>query len=834
MTNKDSTDKANTISRGQTLRKEAETVVSDKLQRMSADLQEKSPEEERRLFHELQVHQIELEMQNEELRRIQTELDAERARYFDLYDLAPVGYCTISDKGLIEEANLAAASLFGVTRRSLAKQPLSKYIFQEDENIYVKLKRQLFATGEPQSCELRIVRQDKTSFWAHLASTVAIDHDGATVGRVVINDVPERQRAEDRLRQEQRFSKSILESLPGIFYLYTYPENRLVLWNKAHETLLGYEAGEMAGRHVTDWFAGEVKKGVLQAVDKVMEKGHNSIEAPLMAKDGNLLPFILTGGKFETEGRRYFMGIGVDISERRLAEEQLRENVARLKALLNATSDSVILIDPEGTILDLNENSAHRRDLNKGKMLGQNLFDFLPPEAAANRQKAVIQTLQEKRLIEYDENRGGKDYRIRLFPVVDEQGEVFQLASFSRDITERKQAEEEKTLLEAQFHQAQKMESVGQLAGGVAHDFNNMLGVILGHAELAQKKLDPADPVFSNLEEIHKAATRSAQITRQLLAFARKQTVVPRILDLNETVEGMLEMLRRLIGENINLSWMPENGLWPVQMDPSQIDQILANLCVNARHAIGGVGKITVLTGNSSLDEQYCDNHAGFVSGDYVRLVVTDDGCGMDRQTLAHIFEPFFTTKAIGEGTGLGLATVYGAVKQNNGFVYAESEPGQGAAFTIYLPRYQGAVGQAQTAEAMDVVLPGHESILLLEDEPAILEMTTTMLQLLGYTVLAAGTTEEALRLAVMHEGEIDLLLTDVIMPEMNGRDLAGRLLVGQPEMRVLFMSGYAANILTHQGVLDAGVNFLEKPFSMQELAAKVRQTLEGTVDEQQ
>jgi signal transduction histidine kinase/ActR/RegA family two-component response regulator len=399
-------------------------------------------------------------------------------------------------------------------------------------------------------------------------------------------------------------------------------------------------------------------------------------------------------------------------------------------------------------------------------------------------------------------------------------------------ILKREQTNRER--LEEQLRMAQKMESVGRLAGGVAHDFNNMLGVILGHAELAQKKLDPADPVFSNLEEIHKAATRSAQITRQLLAFARKQTVVPRILDLNETVEGMLEMLRRLIGENINLSWMPENGLWPVQMDPSQIDQILANLCVNARQAIGGVGKITVLTGNSSLDEQYCDNHAGFVSGDYVRLVVTDDGCGMDRQTLAHIFEPFFTTKAIGEGTGLGLATVYGAVKQNNGFVYAESEPGQGAAFTIYLPRYQGAVGQAQTAEAMDVVLPGHESILLLEDEPAILEMTTTMLQLLGYTVLAAGTTEEALRLAVMHEGEIDLLLTDVIMPEMNGRDLAGRLLVGQPEMRVLFMSGYAANILTHQGVLDAGVNFLEKPFSMQELAAKVRQTLEGTVDEQQ
>jgi nitrogen-specific signal transduction histidine kinase/CheY-like chemotaxis protein len=408
-------------------------------------------------------------------------------------------------------------------------------------------------------------------------------------------------------------------------------------------------------------------------------------------------------------------------------------------------------------------------------------------------------------------------------------GKVFQVASFSRDITESKHAEEEKAQLEAQFHQAQKMESVGQLAGGVAHDFNNMLGVILGHAELAQNQLAPNHPLFNNLEEIRKAAKRSAQITRQLLAFARKQTVAPKVLDLNETVEGMLKMLRRLIGENINLIWMPESELWPVKMDPSQIDQILANLCVNARQAIGaGAGKITVETGNSTLDEEYCDTHAGFVSGDYVRIAVNDNGCGMERQILEHIFEPFFTTKQVGEGTGLGLATVYGAVKQNNGFIYAESEPGQGATFTIYLPRYQGVVGQVQTAEVTESALTGHETILLVEDELTILEMTTTMLGLLGHKVLAVGTAEEAIRLGAVHGGEIDLLLTDVIMPEMNGRDLAKRLLANQPEMRVLFMSGYAANILANQGVLDEGVHFIEKPFSMQELAAKVRQTLEN------
>jgi PAS domain S-box-containing protein len=829
VTSKGNTDDANIPGPEQTLRQQAEEIFRKRIRLTPEDSLVKSFEEAQRILHELQVHRIELEMQNEELRLAQTQLDAERARYYDLYDLAPVGYCTISKGGVILEANLTIAALLGVTRDGLINQLFSRYIFKEDQDSCYRRMQQLFSTGEPQSCELRMVYQDRTSFWAHLETTVAVNKERVTTGRVVLSKVPERQRAEDRLRQEQLFSKSLLESLPAIFYLYTYPENRLVLWNKAHETLLGYEPGEMAGMHVTDWHVPEAKEAVLQAIETVMAKGQNSIEAPLLTKDGRLLPFILTGVKFPTEERLYFMGIGVDISERRQAEEKLRENVARLKALFNATSDSVILIDNEGTILDLNENSAHRRELHKGKMLGQKIYDFLPSEAAARRRMAVAQTIEEKRLVQYDEVRAGKDYRVRLFPVMNDFGEVFQVASFSRDITESKQAEEEKALLEAQFHQAQKMESVGQLAGGVAHDFNNMLGVILGHAELAQNQLDPHNPLFTNLEEIRKAAKRSAQITRQLLAFARKQTVIPKVLDLNETVEGMLKMLQRLIGENINLTWMPGAGLWPVKMDPSQIDQILANLCVNARQAIGaGVGKITVETANDTLDQEYCETHPGFVAGDYVRIVVSDTGCGMDRQILAHIFEPFFTTKQIGEGTGLGLATVYGAVKQNNGFIYAESEPGQGATFTIYLPRYTGVVAQAQTAVATESSQTGHETILLVEDEQTILEMTTTMLQLLGHRVLAVGTADEALYLGAKHEGEIDLLLTDVIMPEMNGRDMAKHLLVSQPGMRVLFMSGYAANILTNQGALDEEVNFIEKPFTMQELAAKVRQTLEN------
>jgi signal transduction histidine kinase/CheY-like chemotaxis protein len=391
----------------------------------------------------------------------------------------------------------------------------------------------------------------------------------------------------------------------------------------------------------------------------------------------------------------------------------------------------------------------------------------------------------------------------------------------------RRRAEEENAKLETQFQLAQKIESIGQLAGGVAHDFNNMLGVILGHSELAMNQIDPNQPYFFDLEKIHQAATRSADITRQLLTFARKQAISPKILNVNETVESLLSMLRRLIGANINLIWMPGNTLWPVKADPSQIDQILINLCVNARDAIGGIGKIIVETGNSSLDKKYCAAHPDVVPGEYVRIAVSDNGCGMDKETLLRIFEPFFTTKEIGKGTGLGLASVYGAVKQNKGFINVCSEPNFDTVFTIYLPRHLSSIEQVSVDRAMKPAARGHETILLVEDEPDILMMTTKILKSLGYFVLAVGAPGEAIQLVSQLAGEIHLLLTDVVMPEMNGRDLANKLLTFQPEVKCLFMSGYTADIISDQGVLAHGLNFIQKPFSVTDLAFKIREALE-------
>ncbi|MFH1984649.1 MAG: ATP-binding protein [Pseudomonadota bacterium] len=397
-----------------------------------------------------------------------------------------------------------------------------------------------------------------------------------------------------------------------------------------------------------------------------------------------------------------------------------------------------------------------------------------------------------------------------------------KVRELERAETKRRLADEDGEKL-----RAQKMASVGRLAGGVAHHFNNMLSVIIGNAELVIESMALDDPLQDNLGEIFSAAKRSADITRQLLAFARKQTIAPKVLDLNRTIKSMLKMLRRLIGENIDLAWRPERKIWPVWMDPSQIDQILANLCVNARDAIGDVGKITIETGTATFDSAYCAEHLGFVAGDFVLLAVSDDGCGMDQETLANLFEPFFTTKDVDKGTGLGLATVYGIVNQNDGFINVYSEPGQGTTFRIYLPRYLAETESPEKKTSEKIYPVGTETILLVEDEPSILQMIRMMLERTGYKVLAVGTPGEAIALAREHAGEIHLLMTNVVMPEMNGRDLARNLLSPYPNIKRLFMSGYTANVIAHHGVLDEGVQFIQKPFAKQDLAIKVREVLD-------
>ena len=392
------------------------------------------------------------------------------------------------------------------------------------------------------------------------------------------------------------------------------------------------------------------------------------------------------------------------------------------------------------------------------------------------------------------------------------------------DITERKRAEAERERLQAQLTQAQKMESVGRLAGGVAHDFNNMLQSILGNASLALQDLPPGSPVRESLEEIQKSALRSADLTRQLLAFARKQPIAPRSLDLNDTIAGMLKMLRRLIGEDIELSWHPGTDLWPVRMDPTQVDQVLANLCINARDAIAGTGEVTIHSGNVTLGRAYAESHPGCMPGDYVMLTVSDTGHGIDGETRSHLFEPFFTTKEVGKGTGLGLATVFGIVQQNSGLIDVVSEPNHGTTFKLYFPRALETAVEPSPRRLGP--LHGTETVLLVEDEEQVLSLGQRVLELYGYTVLSASTPKLALELAAACGGPIHLLLTDVVMPGMNGRALRELLRGPYPEMKCLFMSGYTADVIARHGELEEGVMFLQKPFTVDALAAKVRDVL--------
>ena len=399
-------------------------------------------------------------------------------------------------------------------------------------------------------------------------------------------------------------------------------------------------------------------------------------------------------------------------------------------------------------------------------------------------------------------------------------------ANVSVDISERKKADEEKTRMENQLHQSQKLESIGHLAGGIAHDFNNMLSVINGYSEIVLSKMNASDPNYSRVQEIDKAGKRSADLTRQLLTFARKQTIAPKVLDMNVSVAGILNMLQRLIGENIELLWNPVANLWNVKMDPSQIDQILANLIVNTRDAISGNGKVIIETDNAEVDETFCKGHLDFVPGKYVVLSVSDNGCGMSREILEHIFEPFYTTKEVGKGTGLGLATVFGIVKQNNGFIDVYSEPGKGTTLKIYLPRHESEnVGQEDKHEKTKRIT-GIETVLLVEDETAMLQFVKSQLEELGYTVLTTDRPIKAIKIAGEYKGDIHLLMTDVVMPEMSGRDLKEKINQIRSGIKCLFMSGYSKNIMSHNGVLDEGIHFLQKPFTIEALSVKVREAL--------
>ncbi|MHB1462531.1 MAG: PAS domain S-box protein [Armatimonadota bacterium] len=659
----------------------------------------------------------------------------------------------------------------------------------------------------------------------------------------IFADITERKHAEEALKKSEEQFRGVIDTLPLAIYITSTTDYASVYMNPTMIKFFGYTKEEIPTlehwlvlAYPDDQYRQQINNEWARRIDRSIETNipFEPLDTVVRCKDGSdkvvLWAYINLGDV------NYYCGLNQTKTKR--AEENLRRSEQRYARAIAATSEAIWERD-----LTTDQSFYSPRWY---EMLGYQDREFAMTfdawkdlchpddfELAIDR---IQRTLDSQDDVGYEvefrmKTKSGEWRWIQGKGNVverDTDGKPLTLSGTNSDITERKKAEEEKARLEEQLHHAMKMESVGRLAGGVAHDFNNMLGVIIGHAQMALEGVDEVDPIHEDLTEITKAAERSADLTRSLLAFARKQTVIPKVIDINHTIEGMLKMLQRLIGDNIQLNWRPQADLWQVKVDPSQIDQIMANLCVNARDAITDMGFISVQTDNAAIDDAFCATHADFSPGDFVRLTFTDSGCGMDSELLSHIFEPFFTTKGVGEGTGLGLSSVYGAVKQNNGLINVYSELGHGTIFTIYIPRHVGSAEQVHSESVRAPSIRGDETVLLVEDEPAILRMTKMMLERLGYTVITAATPGEATHLAEKHHGEINLLLTDVVMPEMTGRDLAKNLLSLYPHLSRLFMSGYTSDVIAHHGKIDDGVYFIQKPFSMGELSKIVRRALGG------
>jgi PAS domain S-box-containing protein len=699
----------------------------------------------------------------------------------------------------------------------------------DDRNSIAETYRD-YVAGKIPEYRVEFRQRTKSGDWKWILSLgkiVATDEQGKPLRMLGTHtDITELKLTEQALRESEARYRGIVENaVEGIFQ--STPEGHFIRVNPAFAHMLGYGSSEELLSTVSDI----TRQHYADPEDRRRYQEHlrkygsvKDFEFRVRRKDGSLIWVSdSTRAVFDPNGMLLrYEGMVKEITERKLAEAE-RD---RLLSAIEQAGEMVVITDPEGIIQYVNPAFETVTGFSRKEAIGQRpsiLKSGRQDDAVYKNLWATIAAGRTWKGRMVNKRKDGSFYteEATISPVCDPAGRIVHFVAVAHDITEHLK-------LADQLHQSQKMESVGRLAGGVAHDYNNMLSVILGYAELALDKVDPADPLYSDLKEIVDAARRSADITRQLLAFARKQTIIPKVLDLNETVERMLNMLRRLIGEDIDLAWLPEAVLWPVKIDPSQIDQILANLCVNARDAIKGGGNLTIETNKVTLDEAYCADNAGFVPGEFVLLTVSDNGCGMDQETMNKIFEPFFTTKEVGRGTGLGLATVYGIVKQNNGFIHVYSEPGQGTSFRIYLPHYTGDAEELRAESAAITPSGRDERVLLVEDDPSIMRIGQAMLEKLGYRVLAAVTPNEAIGIAEKYAGPIDLLITDVVMPGMNGRELATRMHALHPEINTLFISGYTADVIANHGVLEQGVHFLQKPFSIKDLADQVRATLDS------
>ena len=643
----------------------------------------------------------------------------------------------------------------------------------------------------------------------------------------IVRDISEREHSEAQLRQSQEKYASMVLSSPDAITLRSLPDRRYLEVNEGFVRLTGYSVEEVLGKTPAEldlWVEQEPHKTTLEMVETQGQvRGE---EFRFRTKAGEIRYGRVAAARVTINGNPCMLSVTHDITESKQVEEKLQKSEAHFRSLIHGAPYGIYRVTLDGQLLHVNpalvtmlgydsEEDLLRRNTEKDIYRDpQTRRDFLKKHDHKEDFRAVEAEWRRK---------DGKIITVRMtgHPVLKKDNSLAFFEVFAEDITERR-------TLEKQLIQAQKMEAIGRLAGGISHDFNNLLSVILGHSDILEEHLGSNVRLRKSVEATRSAAERAAALTMQLLAFSRKQVIEPKIIDLNSCVVEIQKMLHRVIGEDIELSIRLQHDLGHVKADPGQLNQVLMNLAVNSRDAMPSGGKLAIETADADLDDTYVRQHLGARPGPFVMLAVSDTGIGMDPETLSHIFEPFFTTKEIGKGTGLGLSMVYGIIKQNNGYIMAYSEPGRGTTFKIYFPRSEESLPAPHKVEKE--IPGGTETILVVEDELALRELACVLLQEAGYTVLESSGVEDAIAIAKDSDRTVDLLLTDVVMPRLDGRELANQLVALRPNLKILFMSGYTDDVIVHRGVLKHGTVLVQKPFTKATLLRKVRETLDAQV----
>ena len=753
-------------------------------------------------------------------------------RVIDLLENVPDATLGVNQEGTIVLTNTLVRKLFGYEEKELLGQRVERLLPEHLRVKHARLRARYFRNprARPMGMGLEFVglRKDGTEFPAEI-SLSPLQTDGGWLALAAVRDVTERKRTQERVLASERLFRILVENVKD-YAIFALDTNGVVAsWSPGAETIMGYRAEEIIGQHFSRFYPEEGQKQGKPELELKTAKSVGRFEELgwRVRKDGSRFwANVVVTPQRDSGGRLIgFSKITHDLTERKAIDDKLRQSEEKFSKAFQSTPLSVTISTvADGRYIDVNDAFLRLVGQERGEVIGHrstasNLWAY--PE---DRVKLLEDLDKHKRVVGFEtvfNSKMDSARNVRIFAEPIELDGIPCVVAVTEDITDAK-------IRETQFRQAQKMEATGRLAGGIAHDFNNILNVILGYCQLLLDRVTQADPSRQQVKQIEAAAKRASDLTRQLLAFGRQQVLQSKVVDLNRTLVEMGDMLRRLIGEDIEVSFSLAESLWPIDVDPTQMVQIVMNLAVNARDAMPSGGKLTIETANVKLNGEYIKTHLKVAPGNYVRLVVTDTGIGMDEETSQHIFEPFFTTKELGKGTGLGLATVYGIVKQSEGYIWVYSEPGRGTAFKIYLPRCEGSAAEELEVAPTITDVGGTETILVLEDNDELRELAVAFLESKGYSVLETGDPEQALELARAHQGPIHLLLTDVVMPKITGRTVAEKLAVLHPESKVVFVSGYTDDVIVRHGILNENVPFLQKPYSREGLTAKIRSVLDG------